>query len=120
MGHYIRFIHNRDLAAENIVTACVRTRFIMSAPPEAIMGLRGRLAALGIRLPPNSILCPVDGVSFYNIVYIWLTFQHIVNIMYTFAHVVHILCLLYTLLLGIVGTWSCRRTRYVRSFYQDE
>lgn len=56
MGYYIRFIHNRDLATENIVTACVRSRLILSAPPGVIAALLGRMNNLGIPLPSRSIL----------------------------------------------------------------
>lgn len=56
MGYLIRFIHNRDLAAENIVTASIRTKFLLQAPSEALNGLRQRLENANIRLHPNSML----------------------------------------------------------------
>jgi len=36
MGYLIRFINNRDLAPENIMTAAVRTRLILDSPPRTI------------------------------------------------------------------------------------
>ena len=60
MGHYIRFIHNRDLAGENIVTACVRSRMILSSPAGVIDSLLRRLKAMGFTLPDRSILSQAD------------------------------------------------------------
>ena len=63
MGHYIRFIHNRDLAGENIVTACVRSRMILSSPAGVIDSLLRRLKAMGFTLPAKSILSQADHVQ---------------------------------------------------------
>ena len=56
MGHFIRFIHNRDLAGENIMTAYVRHRLVMSAPPGVVAGLVSRLQAMKLDLPKRSML----------------------------------------------------------------
>jgi hypothetical protein len=50
MGVLIRHIHNRDLAAENIMTAYVRMRMMMSCSPGSIGVMLGRLDAAGITL----------------------------------------------------------------------
>ena len=56
MGWLIRFIHNRDLAAENIVTAYTRQRFVLAAPAEALGSLLPKLEAAGYTLPVRSLL----------------------------------------------------------------
>lgn len=58
MGHFIRHIHNRDLAAENIATAYLRLRVLLSCPPGAISELQMRQVDAGIHMPPrqNSLL----------------------------------------------------------------
>jgi hypothetical protein len=60
MGHYIRFIHNRDLAVENIMTACVRHSFLLSAPPGELLSLYQKMISLGLPVPPNSALVTAD------------------------------------------------------------
>ena len=57
MGYYIRFIHNRDLAAENIVTSCVRTRTLMFLQPMWMkQSFYSRLESAKVQLPDNSFL----------------------------------------------------------------
>lgn len=56
MGYFIRFIHNRDLAAENLARAVVRTRFLLDSPPGALQGILTRLSAAGLPLPSLSLL----------------------------------------------------------------
>ena len=56
MGWLIRFIHNRNLAAENIVTAYVRQCFVLSAPTEEVESLYARLGEAGLKLPVRSLL----------------------------------------------------------------
>lgn len=56
MGWLIRFIHNRDLAAENIVTAYTRQRFVLSAPQEALQSLHTKMEQAGLTLPARSLL----------------------------------------------------------------
>jgi hypothetical protein len=53
MGYFIRHIHNRDLAAENIMTAYVRMRVLLAAAPGSIQSLTTRLKDAGLA-PPNS------------------------------------------------------------------
>lgn len=56
MGYYIRFIHNRDLAYENMARAVVRSRFLLDAPPGALQGILGRLSAAGLPSPSLSLI----------------------------------------------------------------
>ena len=56
MGWVIRFINNRDLAAENIMTANCRLRFILDSPAGAINKLVSKLELVGHALPPTSVL----------------------------------------------------------------
>jgi hypothetical protein len=60
MGHYIRFIHNRDLAAENIMTACVRNSFLLSAPEGTLGKLYEKMTRLRLPVPENSALVTAD------------------------------------------------------------
>lgn len=63
MGHFIRFIHNRDLAAENILTAYVRQRLILASPPGVVTRLFKRLQDNGFRLPERTMLTLANEVS---------------------------------------------------------
>ena len=56
MGHLIRFIHNRDLAAENIMTAACRQRALLNSPPVYAERLLRRAESRSINLPENSTL----------------------------------------------------------------
>ena len=56
MGYYIRFIHNRDLAVENIMTAVCRARVVLDAPAGVISGLLHRLKVLQLPLPTRSVI----------------------------------------------------------------
>lgn len=56
MGYLIRFINNRDLAPENIVTASVRIRLVLDSPPGTIASLFNRLSALNCPIPARSII----------------------------------------------------------------
>ena len=64
MGHYIRFIKNRDLAAENIMTTAVRVRLaILGSPPGCISSLIHRLREISIPLPQRSSIALADEVK---------------------------------------------------------
>ena len=63
MGYYIRFIHNRDLAAENIARAAVRSRFVLDAPPGAIAELLHTLGRAEYSLPSSSILAVCQDIK---------------------------------------------------------
>ena len=56
MGWLVRFIHNRDLAVENIVTAYIRQCMVMSAPVRAHEELFEKVTLGSIRLSPGSLL----------------------------------------------------------------
>ena len=56
MGYYIRFINNRDLAVENVMTAVCRARVVLDAPAGVIMNLLDRLKFLGLPLPSRSVI----------------------------------------------------------------
>jgi hypothetical protein len=45
MGYFIRFIKNRDLATEDIITTYIRSRFILEFPSGAVESLLRRLEA---------------------------------------------------------------------------
>ena len=63
MGYIIRHIHNRNLAAENIMTAYVRLRFLCLSLPVSAVSLVKRLNAANIRLARNSILRTANEVT---------------------------------------------------------
>jgi len=56
MGWLIRFVHNRDLAVENIATAYARQIVVLSAPVPGIPEFLRRLHTLKLQLPVKSIL----------------------------------------------------------------
>ena len=57
MGYYIRFIHNRDLAIENIRTAATRTRCLLALLPILMQpNSYERFQAAGLSLPVNGVL----------------------------------------------------------------
>lgn len=56
MGYFIRFVHNKDLAAENIMTAYVRLRVILASAPGSILTIKQRLLDAGFALPSQSLL----------------------------------------------------------------
>ena len=56
MGHFIRFINNRDLAVENIMTAYVRWCMVRDCEPGYASSLAERLRESGCPLPKRSIL----------------------------------------------------------------
>jgi len=56
MGYFIRFIHNRDLAAESIMKAYIRTRIVLASPAGYIEKFLRRVKASGVSLPKNSML----------------------------------------------------------------
>lgn len=60
MGHFIRFINNRDLAVENIMTAYVRWCLVRDCEPGFASGLAERLRDSGCPLPKRSILRASD------------------------------------------------------------
>jgi hypothetical protein len=60
MGVFIRYINNRDLAAENIMTAWIRHRFVLDCNPGGASGLVSRLRAAGLQLPVRSALRVAD------------------------------------------------------------
>lgn len=56
MGFFIRFINNRDLAPENIMSAAVRSRVILDTPGGTLHSLFKRLKASNCVLPARSII----------------------------------------------------------------
>lgn len=56
MGFLIRFINNRDLAPENIMTAAVRSRVILRAPAGTLHSLFTRLRESNCVMPARSIV----------------------------------------------------------------
>lgn len=56
MGWLIRFIHNRDLAAENIITAYTRQCVLLSFPPHFLAELHCKLEETDVKLPARSLL----------------------------------------------------------------
>jgi hypothetical protein len=64
MGHLIRFIHNRDLAVENICTAYIRTRLLLSTHPDVIASIKSRFEEQGYKLPSPSILFMPEQTAF--------------------------------------------------------
>jgi hypothetical protein len=60
MGHYIRFINNRDLATENIMRSAVRVQLVLSSPPGCISSLIKRLRSIPIALPKRSSITLAD------------------------------------------------------------
>ena len=56
IGWLMRFIKNRDMAVENIVTAMSKNSAVCQLPPGIVGSIRSRIAAAGIRLPPGSML----------------------------------------------------------------
>lgn len=63
MGYLIRFINNRDLAPENIMTAAVRTRLILDSPPGTISSLFKRLKAMDCPIPARSVIGLADELT---------------------------------------------------------
>jgi hypothetical protein len=63
VGHFIRFVHNRDLAVENIVTAYVRHRVVLDNVPGAASDFRERTFAEGLLLPVRSLLESATDIS---------------------------------------------------------
>ena len=62
MGHFIRFIHNRDLAAESISYAYTRQMFILSARAGHLQGLSEKLCGL-FRLPNHSTIAVAGNIK---------------------------------------------------------
>jgi hypothetical protein len=62
MGYFIRFVHNRDLACENICTAYLRMRYLLDRKPGSIAALLDRLSAANIPLPKTSMLRKADEI----------------------------------------------------------
>lgn len=62
MGRLIRFIHNRDLATENICRAWVRQALLLSAPASDLKSLHAAISAGGLSLENTSLLRPADEV----------------------------------------------------------
>lgn len=56
MGYLIRFVHNRDKATENIVTAYTRTSFLLAALEYTGADFCERLHDAAVQLPNNSSL----------------------------------------------------------------
>ena len=80
MGHLIRFIHNRDLAVENIVTAYNRMRLVMGLMRVNKTGdtLTGRLEAARCTVSKRSFLVPADQVRYPNVLCAFvLTFVYV-------------------------------------------
>jgi hypothetical protein len=64
MGYFVRFINNRDLATENIMTAATRTRLVLDCPPGVVKSLLTRLKESGMELPAKSMLKMAAEVDF--------------------------------------------------------
>lgn len=56
VGWLIRFIHNRNLATENIVTACSRSAALGQVPAQVIASLVKRVEVSGANFPDRSLL----------------------------------------------------------------
>lgn len=56
MGWLIRFIKNRDMAVENMVSCLARQSALQQLPPGVVSSIRDRLHDAGINLPSGSIL----------------------------------------------------------------
>jgi hypothetical protein len=56
MGLFVRFIHNRDKAIENIKTAYCRMLVVFATPSPLVTSLRQKVSRKGIRLPPTSFI----------------------------------------------------------------
>ena len=69
MGYFIRFIHNRDLAAENIVTAYTRFRYLLHAASAAgrIESLHAKISKTGLELPRRSMLQQATKVYYISL-----------------------------------------------------
>ena len=63
MGYIIRFIHNRDLAAENIMTAYCRLRLVLDSPPRAVANLMDKLKLQAHMFTYNSMLSISNEIS---------------------------------------------------------
>lgn len=63
MGWLVRFIHNRDLAVENIVTAYIRQRLVLSAPALEREDLLSKVALGTLSFSPGSLLLLAADVS---------------------------------------------------------
>ena len=66
MGYLIRHIHNRDLAAENIMTAYTRLRFVLHNYPTSAASLSSRLGLCGLQLPERSMLALCNEVRLFH------------------------------------------------------
>ena len=62
VGYFIRFINNRDLAAENIMTAYSRLRLILDSKPGTIYSLNKRLKMAGLLTPERSMITLADDI----------------------------------------------------------
>ena len=56
MGYFIRFIHNRDLACENIMTSYCRFRLVLDSAPGAVTDILDRVEGANLRLSAHSFL----------------------------------------------------------------
>ena len=56
MGYFIRFIHNRDLAVENIVSSVTRFSFMILEASRCLGSVHDKLEAVGAVLPDRSML----------------------------------------------------------------
>jgi hypothetical protein len=56
MGWLVRFVKNRDMAVENMVSCLSRQSALAELPPGVVACIRNRLKASNIKLPPTSLL----------------------------------------------------------------
>lgn len=62
MGRLVRFIHQRDLATENVTRAYVRQSLLLSAPAKEIVGLVEAMREGTLQLENTSLLRPPDEI----------------------------------------------------------
>jgi hypothetical protein len=77
MGHLIRFIHNRDLAVENIMTAYTRMRLMLGLsvfnPTQGT--LSARMQEGGCTLPKASFLLHADKVPINLYIFVFYVYN---------------------------------------------
>jgi hypothetical protein len=94
MGFYIRFIKNRDLAIENIVSAYSRATLVIGAPPGIVQSAYLRQRALGMSNQNQSLLQVANEVQvshqylphYAHIIYVH-RFRYVHLYLYLFVHV---------------------------------
>jgi hypothetical protein len=77
MGYLIRHIHNRDLAAENIMTAYVRLRFILKTYPSTMTEMIAKFEAADMRLPRGGHVLALATEVTSTLLHLCRTYLHI-------------------------------------------